>query len=196
MTSILKVDSIQTSSGTQSMEIASNGFVIPPSGGIIQIQHEQFLSSAVSQTIAAGTSSVVNNFPTVSITPNSTSSKIKIDCQWFGEFGNDTSETNHMFFFYRDSTKLGNTTSDSNTWIGIAPASVTYKTDGASNSSTGNILYMTYFDEPNTTGEITYKLGLVANATQTIYINRNVSAVNSNNYERGTSFISATEIAG
>jgi hypothetical protein len=196
MTSVLKVDNIQNSSGTQSMEIASNGFVIPPSGGIIQIQHEQLVTSAVSQSITLNTSSVVNNFPTVNITPNSTSSKIKIECQWHGEFGNEASETNHMFFFYRDSTKLGNTTGDSNTYIGIAPASVTYKADTTNNSSTGNILYMSYFDEPNTTSQITYKLGFVSNATQTLYINRNVSGSNANNFERGTSFISATEIAG
>lgn len=196
MTSVLKVDNIQNSSGTQSMQIASNGFVIPPSGGIIQIQHEQLTTAAVSQTIPLNTASVINNFPTVSITPNSTSSKIKVECQWHGEFSNADSEFNHMFMFYRDSTRLGNTDGKTNTWFGVAPASITYRTDSADNNSTTQILYMTYFDEPNTTSQVTYKLGIVANTAQTIYINRTVNNADAHNYERGTSFISATEIAG
>ena len=55
---------------------------------------------------------------------------------------------------------------------------------------------MSYFDEPNTTSAITYKLGFIGNTGMAIYINRCVADNNAGNYERGTSFISATEIAG
>lgn len=188
MTSILKVDSIQNAAGNVSIPVMA--------GAIIQVQHEQLLTGTFSQSITALTDSVVNNFPTVTITPTSTSSKIKIDCQWSGEFGADTSESNHIFFFYRDAVKLGNTSSNTNSYNGICQAGLTRRTDTGNNGSTGNMLSMTFFDEPNTTSAVTYKLGVIMSATQILYINRNVSSPNSSNYENGTSFISATEIAG
>ena len=163
-------------------------------GSIVQIQHEMLTTSTYSQSIAALTDSVMNNFPTVTITPTSASNKIKIEAQWSGEFGNDSAEANHMFFFYRDTTKLGNTSGGSSAYNGILQGGVTYKTDAVNNGSTGNFLHMGYFDTPNTTSAITYKLGVVVNSAQQIYINRTVLATDSNNYENGVSFISATEI--
>ena len=195
MTSVIKVDNIQNSSGTQSMEIASNGFVIPPAGGIIQIQYNQLTTETTSQTFSASTPAVVNNFPTVKITPNATSSKIKIDVSMMFEFGSSGSQHNHMFFLYRDSTRIGYTGTATSTWYGIAMATNTY-TETGNDASTPNQLHLHFFDEPNTTSEITYKLGCIMNAGQTLYINRTVADNNAANYERGTSFISATEIAG
>ena len=164
-------------------------------GSIVQIQHEMLTTSAVSQSITAVTDSVVNNFPTVTITPTSVSNKIKIEAQWSGEFGNEGAETNHMFFFYRDSTKLSNTSSGvDNSYRGIIQGGLTYKTDTVNNASTGNFLHMGYFDTPNTTSAITYKLGVIMNSTQEIYISRNKTMADSSNYENGVSWISATEI--
>ena len=165
-------------------------------GAVLQVQYNQLVTEAVSQSITALTYAVVDNFPTVTITPAATSSKIKIEAQWFGEFHNDNSEQNHMFFFYRDTTLLRNPTSDTNTYRGIMPAGLVRRQDGANNGSTGNMLSMSYIDTPSSTSAITYKLGVIMNATQQLYINRNVGANNSNSYERGISFISATEIAG
>jgi len=163
-------------------------------GSIVQIQHEMLTTSTFSQSISGSTDSVVNNFPTVTITPTSASNKIKIECQWSGEFGNDTSETNHIFFFYRDTTKLGNTSGGSSSYTGILPGGVTYKTDAVNNASTGNFLHMAYFDTPNTTSAITYKLGVIMNAAQQVYINRTVTENDGADYENGVSWISATEI--
>jgi len=86
MTSIIKVDNIQNSSGTSAMTIASNGFVIPPAGGIIQIQYTQvssFFNSDNMGVYATGTDVTPMN---VSITPVSTDSKVKIDVSMMGEF--------------------------------------------------------------------------------------------------------------
>ena len=47
MTSIIKVDNIQNSSGTQAMNIHSSGFIIPPAGGLIQTQYTQFTGTNV-----------------------------------------------------------------------------------------------------------------------------------------------------
>ena len=54
----------------------------------------------------------------------------------------------------------------------------------------------TYFDSAhNTTSQITYKLKIDCYYTGTLYINRTVSDTNQADYERGISFMSATEIA-
>lgn len=177
------------------MTIASNGFVIPPAGGIIQIQYSQLTTETTSQAFSASTPAVVNNFPTVNITPNATSSKIKIDVSMMFEFGNSGSQHNHIFFLYRDSTRIGYTGTATSTWYGIAMATNTY-TETGNEASTPNQLHLHFFDEPNTTSQVTYKLGFLNNAAQTLYINRTVSANNAANYERGISFISAMEIAG
>ena len=197
----IKVNKVKSQQGTNAYTVSSNGtittdkHIIPPAGGIIQIQYSQLTTETTSQAISARTDSVVNNFPTVNITPNSTSSKVKIDVQMFFEFGDDGSQHNHMFFLYRDSTKIGSTSSTSNTYRGIGAGTLTYDTV-PNDASTPNMLYMSFFDAPSTTSQITYKLGVIMNNAQTLYINRTVAGNDAVNYERGISFISATEISG
>lgn len=201
MASILKYNKAQHTNGTSSYSIAADGtittdkHIIPPAGGIIQIQYDQLTTETTSQAFSAGGGAVVSNFPTVNITPNATSSKIKIDVSMMFEFGNSGSQHNHMFFLYRDSTRIGYTGTATSTWYGIAMATNTY-TEASNDASTPNQLHLHFFDEPNTTSQVTYKLGFITNNAQTLYINRTVSSNNANNYERGISFISATEIAG
>ena len=75
--------------------------------------------------------------------------------------------------------------------------SITY--DAANNASTPEHAVYSYFDTPSTTSQITYKVGVYQgqSATQTWYTNRTVGdSTNNSQYERGTSFISVTEIAG
>ena len=68
MTSILKADRVQST---------SDGFVLPPAGGVIQTQYTQFTgTNTVSGS--AGADLVVSDL-TVNITPISTSSIIRID---------------------------------------------------------------------------------------------------------------------
>ena len=63
-------------------------------------------------------------------------------------------------------------------------------------ASTPDIANYSYFDTPNTTSQITYKVGLMTYNNSTIYINRSVTDTANNGYERGLSYISATEIGG
>ena len=94
MTSVLKVDNIQNSSG---------GFVIPPAGGIIQTQYTQIdATSVISCASQTGTEISVL---AVNITPVSTNSIIKIEAMVNGEF-DSSSGWDSTWFFYRDSTKL------------------------------------------------------------------------------------------
>ena len=54
---------------------------------------------------------------------------------------------------------------------------------------------MGYFDSPNTTSSIAYKLGVNTNGTNNLFINRTVNDTDTSGYERGVSWISAMEIA-
>lgn len=191
MTSVLKVDNIQNSSGTQSMNIHSSGFVIPPAGGIIQIQYDQY-TGASTQAVAQQADTVLNNL-SVSITPTSTSSIIKLEAQMLWEHNNTGSEYDHIFFFYRGTTKLGHA-ADGNRNVGVMQGATAFYSNDA--SSTPSVLHMTFFDTPSTTNAITYKIGANFYNGNTFYLNRTVLDNNANNYERGVSIISATEIAG
>jgi len=170
--------------------VAASGI---PSGGIIQVQHTQ-LTTDSTLSLSATTDTVVTGF-TVNITPTSTSSTIKCEAMFVGEFGDDAPNTyNHMFFFYRDTTKLGYTGTAGNRNYGVAPATRTYYAEDQ--NSTLETAYLSFFDSPSTTSQITYKLGVNVELADTLYINRTLSATDSFVHERGTSFICVTEIAG
>ena len=77
MTSVLKVDNIQNSSGTQAINIHSSGLIIPSAGGIIQTQYTQFTGTAYVTTNS--NVDVTLSDLTVNITPKSTSSKLKVE---------------------------------------------------------------------------------------------------------------------
>ena len=182
MTSIIKVDEIQTTSGS--------GFVKPMAGSIIQIQYDQYTGTST-QALSLETDTVLNNL-SVNITPTSTNSIIKIEAQLLFEYSN-TNEYDSMFFFYRGTTKLSHPTAGSRN-NAIASATAAYH--AADSDSTPNQLYMTYFDAPSTTSAITYKIGALFTNAGTLYFNRSKTDANASNYERGVSLISVMEIAG
>lgn len=166
--------------------------IIMPSGGIIQVQYTQF-SGTSTPSIAADTSTALTDL-TVNITPASASSVIHLQTHIFVEFGVDNLNSyNHSFFFYRDTTKLGHAAAG-NRNVGISAATRTY--DLADNNSTPEIARYDYFDTPSTTSTITYKVGVQVSTADTLAINRTIGDLDNVAYERGISFISATEIGG
>ena len=81
------------------------------------------------------------------------------------------------------------------TTFGIAKAGTSYYA-GADDSTTPNYCTWSYFDLPNTTSQITYKVGFRCQNTNTLYTNRTITDTNqATGVERGMCFISATEIA-
>ena len=164
-----------------------------PSGSILQVQYKQFTGTSTT-SLTANTEAALTDL-TVNITPKSTSSKILIQTHVFYEHGDVSANGwNHVFFFYRDNTKLS-TPAAGNRRVGISMGSRTYYADD--DGSTPEIARFDYFDEPNTTSQVTYKVGISVRTSETFYLNRCVAdGNNSNEYERGVSFISVTEIAG
>jgi len=195
--STLKVGAIQSTTGNAAMTVANTGVITAPNaiiapGSVLQVQYTQY-TGTFSQAVNADTNTIIGSSAlSVSITPKSTSSIIKIDAHIFHEWANSGSPHNSVWFFYRDSTKLAHAQVGT-ALCGITNTLISYSTDG---SSTPEIANYTYFDTPSTTSAITYKVGTINNASTTVFVNKNNSSSTTNEYERGISFISATEIGG
>ena len=195
---------IQDQAGTDKITLDSSGAIATlPSGMIIQVQFTQYINDATMTNIADDTDHVLVNghasdgtgteILNVNITPISTSSKIWLQCSWCGEFANAYDPSNMMFFFYRDSTKLGRADAG-NRQTGIMPPSVSFHLN---QGSTLESCFYQYFDTPSTTSQITYKMGLRSEGNgSTLYTNRTVSDTDVDSRERGISSICAIEIAG
>lgn len=165
-----------------------------PAGSVLQVQHTQYTGTTV--TVCASNTNVVLGHLTVNITPKSTSSIIRIDAAVTGEWESESPMWNSNWFFYRDSTKLSApTASNKTTGIHMGTSISIYVLN---NSSTPENAYYSYFDTPSTTSQITYKVAVIQGSGSEYdwYTNRTAGDADNEQYERGVSFISATEIAG
>jgi len=168
--------------------------ILMPQGGIIQTQYTQYTSTST-VSIASGTDTAIDNLA-VNITPMSTSSIIRIDAMVNGEWSNQTASYNSVWFFYRGSTKLSGPAAGSRDVGVLMGTSLTY--ESSESGSTPEHAIYSFFDTPSTTSQITYKVGFRQGTGSTItwYHNKTVTDSDGIQYERGTSFISVTEIAG
>ena len=161
-------------------------------GAILQVKYFQLTTP---QTVTYGTTRTdlaIPNF-NFNITPKSTSSIIKLEANVMFEWANNPWDT--MWFFYRNSTKIGASTAGDRK-LGISPSLVSHGNVTMNNSSTPEFATLTYFDAPSSTSEINYKLGVNSEGTNNLFINRTVDDTDNGGHERGVSFISATEIGG
>ena len=170
----------------------TTGGIINAKNMVIQMPFTQY-TGTFTQAYSADTNAVIGAVAlSVNITPKSTSSIIKLDAHIFHEFSATSSQDNHVWFFYRDSTALKAPSAGSRP-CGISMSSISNSSDAG---STPEIVNYTYFDTPSTTSQITYKIGLLTRFSGTLYVNRTVTDNDNNSHERGISFISATEIGG
>ena len=199
MGSNLSVSEIQglTSGGNANTIRVASGHTLHQPGATLQTQFTQY-AAKVTQAYSADTATAITGM-TVNITPKFANSAIKLVGTWGGEIS-DNGLWDHVFFFYRDSTQIPPSSdfpdhaSKPNQPFGLGCAGETYYA-GADNSSTPNYVNIQYYDFPNTTSQITYKLGIRFNSGGTLYINHTVGDANTGDYERFMSQITATEIA-
>jgi len=185
----IEVNEIAARSGSN-ISIPSGNILHAP-GHVMQVQYTQY-TGTFSQSCSADTDTVIGaSALSVNITPSSASSIIKLETHIFHELGAEADYANHVWFFYRDSTKLAAPAAGSRP-CGISISTLGYHVDIG---STPEIAQYSYFDAPNTTSQITYKIGFLPRYTRTIYVNRCVTDNDNNAHERGISFTSATEIA-
>ena len=170
--------------------VAASGI---PSGGIIQVQRTQFTSTNT-VTISAGVDTPLTDL-TVNITPTATSSIIKVEAMINGEWGTSQGgATDGVWFFFRDTTKLSHAASGSRNVGVLMGTGITYYAEDF--NSTPEHAYLTYFDSPSSTSQITYKVGVNQPNGYNWFLNRTVSDSDAASNERGVSFITVTEIAG
>ena len=186
MTSIIKADRVQST---------SNGFVLPPAGGVIQTQYTQI--SATSQITCTNNTDTEISVLAVNITPISASSIIKIEAMVTGEWADQNASYNSVWFFYRGSTKLA-APAAGNRKVGVLMGTgLTY--DSSDSASTPEFANYMYFDAPSTTSQVTYKVGVrhsQGSGTVDWHLNKTADSTDNQDRERGTSVICVTEIAG
>tara|TARA_B110000503_G_scaffold131381_1_gene205901 strand:+ start:374 stop:958 length:585 start_codon:yes stop_codon:yes gene_type:complete len=194
MSSTIGVQNIAHTNGTVAATVDSEGGVYIKNH-VLQVKYFQLTTMVNEAYSTANTDQAITNF-VVNITPKSTSSIMKIEAHMMFEWTN--LPWNTMWFFYRDTTKLGNTQASSGSRrIGISPSLPSHgNTASPNNDSTPEFATLTYFDDPQTTSAINYKLGVNSDATNMLFINRTVGDTDSIDFERGVSFISVTEIGG
>jgi len=134
-----------------------------PAGSVIQV-----VQGYLGTTASASTSNniAVDTGLQASITPSSASSKILVQ---YNVFLGQQSSYNMFVRILRDSTYIGNGTSEGGRPVGNAVANNYHATnDGYSLSPTSNV----YLDSPNTTSSITYKIQMGCYSGNIVYINR------------------------
>lgn len=169
-----------------------------PTGSVLQtvVQQETgattFTASGTSDKLllASGAGDSTSHL-SLSITPQSTSSKIFLTASVFYEGTADVHQ--YLWFLYRDSTKLAAPVAGSR-GRGIKMSSFGHSTSDA--NSTPDSANFSYYDSPNTTSSITYAVAF-SNTTSgvVVYLNRTVNNADTVTYERGVSVLMAQEIA-
>lgn len=188
MTSILKVDTIQTAAGG-TPTAADLGLNV--TGSVLQVK-QGFMSSVQTGTFGATWTDVTGL--TVSITPTSSSSKILVTVDMKGV--NDPSTVLRARLL-RDSTEVGSGDASGNRPTGFTQMYFGQTAFGQ-NAPHVQTLSTNFLDSPTTTSQITYKVQVGGDGTgNTYYINRtyrdNNLAVTDT---RVSSTITLMEIAG
>ena len=134
----------------------------------------------------------------VTITPSSSSSKILLMGHIFGEFSNDD-----LYFMWRIERAIsgGSTTNiqaptAGNRALGISVPPAGFYNSESSSTPTA-MVWSGLLDNPSTTFAITYtfQVNATQNSNSTFYYNRTVNSGDAVDYERGLSWITATEVA-
>ena len=180
MASILNVDQIKNAAGTASATIKSNG-TFYPTGGVVQVK-QTIKDDNFSTSANTGHEDITGL--SVSITPNSTSSKVLVTIH-LGSVGVSANGAASIRI-YRDSTVIGD--SDQGT-SDPRDGSVVFYHNGQ--TGIGVPVSFSFLDSPSTTSAITYKVSIYANAGTGCI---NYLALDSN--WRASSTITVMEIAG
>ncbi|QDP53844.1 MAG: hypothetical protein GOVbin3332_28 [Prokaryotic dsDNA virus sp.] len=176
MTSIIKVNNIQNSSGT------AYNFIK---------QVKQAVLTDVQTVSSLDTRTDVTNL-SVAITPSSTSSKILVTTHI--SYGGSNNNLYASGYLMRDSTDIGvNTTATGNQFnisFGMdltGQANETYKLRNSS---------MSFLDSPSSTSSLIYKVQVRVNSNGTLYINRTGDNSNADYGSKGISTLTIMEVAG
>ena len=179
-------------------EAGLNTLTLPASTGTVALTSDipapvtavqTHLTTTSSQSITANTRANISGL-NATITPSTTSKRIKITIRWNGEHSNGVNY-NQLFGIKRDTTDIGNPAAAGSRPVGMAIIAVNYLNDA---TSTPDSATYTYIDSPATTSATTYHATFKQKTTGTLYNQRTVGDNNSTAFERLTSTIILEEI--
>ena len=180
-------------------EAGLNTLTLPASTGTVALTSDIPAPVTAVQTHLTTTSSQSNTASVrtnisglnATITPSTTSKRIKITIRWNGEY---SSTINHdtVFGIKRDTTDIGNPAADGSRSVGMAIVAMGYWSADA-DSTAESAMYI-YIDSPATTSATTYHATLMQRITGTLYNQRTVADSSGAGYERLTSNIILEEI--
>ena len=146
--------------------------------------------TASSQALTADTTANMTGL-SATITPSTTSKRIKVSVRWAGEFSVDSH--NCVFGIKRGSTAVGNPAAAGLRSIGITVIAINFYS--VNNDSTPETAIYSYVDSPATTSATTYHATVTHRAAVTVYHNQTVdSSTNNDSRERLTSSITLEEV--
>ena len=183
MSSIIKVDTIQTAAGG-TPTAADLGLNV--TGGVLQVVQTPLTAFSSYSVASQGKSS---NVISASITPTSTSSKILISCHLYI----DTTTVPSGTFLNVDGTDIF--IADAS---GIRRRATTVTYHDASRLDTIECTSFQYLHSPSSTSSLTYgvKVGHGSSVTQTVSVNRTIDSTDNAKIMNPTSSLTLMEIAG
>ena len=149
------------------------------------------LNTASSQSVSANTRTNITGL-NATISPSTTSKRIKITIRWNGEYSN-ANNYNQVYGIKRDTTDIGNPAAASSRPVGMAIVAMGYI--AADTTSTPDSVMYSYIDSPATTSATTYHATLIhATAAGTLFNQRTVNDTDNTSSERLTSSIILEEV--
>ena len=146
--------------------------------------------TASSQSLTGGTTTNMTGL-SATITPSTSSKRIKVSVRWAGEFSGDSH--NCVFGIKRGSTAVGNPAAVGVRNVGITTSMIGFVS--ANNDSTPETAIYSYVDSPATTSATTYYATVTMASSRTVYHNQTVdSSTNDITRERLTSSITLEEV--
>jgi len=162
-----------------------------PAGSVLNVI-QTHVATTSTQSLTSSTRANITGL-TATITPKSTSSKIMVEVRWVGEFSN-ANNYDTVFGIRRGGVDVGNPVAAGSRYTGISGITIGYDSQEA--HSTPDSAMYSYLDSPAASGSVTYTASILHRYTGTLYNNRTVDDADGVNYERLTSSITLTEIAG
>ena len=148
------------------------------------------LNTTSSQSISSSTRTNISGL-NATITPSTTSKRIKITVRWNGEHS-DELNYNQVFGIKRDTTDVGNPSASGSRSIGMAIIAQGFYSNNA--ASTADSVMYSYIDSPATTSAITYHATYLNDKSGTLYNQRTVNDTDNLSSERLTSTIILEEV--
>ena len=146
--------------------------------------------TASSQALTADTTANMTGL-SATITPSTTSKRIKVSVRWAGEFSVDSQ--NCVFGIKRGSTAVGNPAAVGVRNVGITVIAIGFYS--VNNNSTPETAIYSYVDSPATTSATTYHATVTHSGAATMYHNQTKdSTTNNDSRERLTSSITLEEV--